>query len=741
LREYANICGGTEIIMISYSEKNKMFKLDTPSSSYAMAVLFQEKMLAHLYYGRRLPDCDLTYLLRGEDTSASLTTHRDKVSILDRLPMEYSAGGLGDFRESCLDAENKDGCWGCSLSYVSHRIYTGKDKLLGLPATFADENECDTLELNCADDVLNLEITLVYNVFRNLDVITRHVKIKNNGKETLYLKKVYSACLDIPNDDFEILRLYGSWARERHISRVRLGYGKTSAGSVRGESSHQEHPFFALVNKHTTQDTGSVYGFHLVYSGNFSAAAELSQYNAVRACIGINPYNFSWALELNQVFISPEAVLTYSARGLDGMTNTLHDLYRNHLTRGKYKDAKRPALINSWEAAYFDFDTDKLLNIAGEAAKLGIELFVLDDGWFGKRNDDNTSLGDWTVNEEKIKGGLKYLADEINKLGMKFGIWLEPEMVSPDSELYRAHPDWAVAIPDRSASLCRNQYVLDLTRKEVREYIYESISAVLKSAAISYVKWDMNRPLTDVGSLTLKNQGEFYHRYVLGVYELQERLVSDFPDVLLENCSGGGGRFDPGMLYYSPQIWCSDNTDAIERLIIQEGTAMLYPLSAIGAHVSGCPNHITGRVTPFETRGIVALAGTFGYELDVTKLSDEDKNALPDQIAAYHKYNDLIRRGDYYRLASYAENRRYDCWQVVSKDKTETLISFVNVRAVPNAPKIIVQLKGLDENRDYINDSDGLKYAGGALMYAGLVMDAGCGDYQGALIYFRASTD
>lgn len=720
---------------VSYFEKNKLFKLDTPTSSYMLAIVYEEKLVAHVYYGKRVDDSSLTYLLRVSDPNAPLTYHRDKVSVLDGLPIEYPAGGLGDFRESCIEVMTADGHLGCGVSYESHKIYKGKNKPDKLPATFADANECETLELICRDPETGLQIILVYNVFENLDVITRHVKIKNNSTEKMYLKKVLSACLDIENNNFEMIRLHGSWARERHISRVPLGYGKTSASSVRGESSHQEHPFFALVNKNTTQDMGEVYGFHLVYSGNFTALSELTQFDYVRAVIGINPYNFSWELNSGEEFTAPEAVLTYSAEGLGKMTRTLHDLYRNHLIRGKFRDSSRPVLINNWEGTYFDFDTEKLLTIAKEASRLGIEMFVLDDGWFGKRNDDNTSLGDWIVNETKLTGGLKYLADEINKLGMKFGIWMEPEMVSPDSDTYRAHPDWAIAIPGRTASLSRNQYVLDLTRREVLEYVYESVRAVLKSANISYVKWDMNRPLTDLGSLGLKNQGELYHRYVLGVYELQERLITEFPDLLLENCSGGGARFDPGMLYYSPQIWCSDDTDAIERLIIQEGTALIYPLSAIGAHVSDCPNHTVGRTTPFETRGIVALAGTFGYELDVTKLSDADKEAIPKQVDTYHKYSSLIRRGDYYRIESYSENRLYDCWAVVSKDKKEALITFVQVMARPNMRNKRVRLKGLDEKLEYVNNADDKVYSGGALMYAGLDINCGGGDFKAVLIH------
>ena len=419
------------------------------------------------------------------------------------------------------------------------------------------------------------------------------------------------------------------------------------------------------------------------------------------------------------------------------MTRHYHDMYRNHLIRGEYRDKKRPILINNWEATYFDFNTEKLLKIAEQASKLGIEMLVMDDGWFGHRNDDSTSLGDWKVNEQKLPGGLKSLVEQVNALGMKFGIWFEPEMISPDSDLYREHPDWAIAIPGRAGSLCRNQYVLDLSRKEVRDHAFESVAAVLHSANIEYVKWDMNRQLSDLGSVELPvdRQGELYHRYVLGVYELQDRLLQEFPHLLLENCSGGGARFDPGMLYYSPQIWCSDDMDAIERLKIQEGTMLLYPLSTMGAHVSDCPNHTVGRVTPFETRGHVALAGTFGYELDITKIPEEDRQQIPAQTAMYHKYNDLIRRGDYSRIASFLENGNYDCYQVTSKDQKEALVTYVQVLSRPNFHSRRVRLKGLAPEKQYRIEETGEIFGGDVLMQAGLLVTPLWGDYRSKLIH------
>ena len=626
---------------------------------------------------------------------------------------------------------------GLALSYVSHKITEGKDGLEGLPASFGKAGECETLEILCEDKVTGLQVILQYGIFDEADVITRSVKVVNTGKEDLYLTKVYSACLDMDNKDFEAISLHGSWARERQIGTVPVSHGKYSVESIRGESSHQDHPFLALKTKNADQENGEVYAMHFVYSGNFKAQVQSDQFDQVRMTMGIHPEDFTWKLKEGESFQAPEIVLVYSAQGLGQMTRIFHDFYRNHLIRSEYKNQKRPILINNWEATYFDFDTEKLIAIAKQASALGIEMLVMDDGWFGNRYDDNRALGDWFVNEEKLKGGLKYLVDEVNKLGMKFGIWFEPEMISPDSDLYRAHPDYAIAIPGREPSLCRNQYVLDLTRKEVRDYAYECVAKILRSANIEYVKWDMNRQLSDIGSLELPadQMGELYHRYVLAVYEMQERMMTEFPHLLLENCSGGGARFDPGMLYYSPQIWCSDDTDAIERLKIQEGTALIYPLSTMGAHVSDCPNHTVGRVTPFETRGYVALAGTFGYELDVTKIPESDREQIPAQVAMYHKYNDLVREGDYYRIASYAENHYFDCYGVVSKDKKEALYTYVQVLNRPNYHSRRIYLKGLAAEKYYAIEGEEGTWSGEQLMNAGLLVQNPFGDFKGKLIH------
>ena len=725
---------------IRFIEKYNVFKLDSKDTSYIISIVDEEKFLGHVYFGKKVIDEDINYLMRiNEPPYVPSKNNRDRVSFYDSFPFEYSTHGIGDFRESSIRVIDKNGHSEVKLEYKSHEIYKGKKELNGLPATFGDDNECTSLEITCEDMYLNLQVVLVYTTFENLDVITRSVKVKNLSEDKINLTKVLSTCIDFDDIDYDMISLHGSWARERHVQRKKIGYGKQVVSTIRGESSHQDNPFIALLDSKATDDYGNVYGFNFVYSGNFFAQIEGCQFNTTRVVMGINPEDFNWLLNKDEEFIAPEVVMVYSNEGIGKMTRTFHDLYRNNLIRGEYKDKKRPILINNWEATYFDFNTEKLLSIAKEASKLGIEMLVMDDGWFGKRNADNSSLGDWFVNEDKISGGLNNLVDEVNKLGMEFGIWVEPEMISGDSELFRKHPDWCIKIPGREPALCREQYVLDLSRKEILDYIYDSIKKVLSSANITYVKWDMNRQLTDLGSLGLKseNQGELLHRYVLAVYDMMDRLTKDFPHILLENCSGGGARFDPGMLYYSPQIWCSDDTDAIERLKIQEGTSMVYPLSAIGAHVSDCPNHTVGRTTPFETRGYVALAGTFGYELDVTRIPEEDRDMIPEQIEMYHKYNDLVRSGDYYRIQNFSENNSFDAWSVVSKDKSEVLVTCVQVFERANYHSRRIKLKGLIEEKFYKNEETGEIISGGALMTAGINLTNLHGDFKGKLIHLK----
>ncbi len=738
---------------ICYDETQRIFKLDTNNTTYMIGIT-PDGYVGHLYYGKKLRHPCGSYCMRTNEVPFTpAVLKREKAGFLDVFPMEYPTGGVGDYRRSCLDVRNVQGQNGVELSYADHTITKGKPTLEGLPASFGKEEEVDTLCLVLEDKVLSLRVMLLYSVFAKEDVITRSTRIENRGETPLLIDKAYSACLDMDNRHFEMITLTGAWARERRIQREKVHFGTQAVSSIRGKSSHQEHPFMALVTPETTQDAGEVYAMHFVYSGNFRAQTERTPHNTVRMSMGINEEYFSWKLEGGEHFQTPETVMVYSAGGLTGMTHCFHDFYRDHLIRSPYLHQPRPILINNWEATYFDFDTDKLLAIAAEAKKAGIEMLVMDDGWFGHRNSDNSSLGDWYVNEEKLQGGLPHLVEEVKKLGLKFGIWFEPEMISPDSELYKEHPDWALQLQDREPAQSREQYVLDLSRKEVRDHVYDKVAKILHSAPIDYVKWDMNRELCDVGNAILPGdqQQELFHRFVLGVYDLQERLVQEFPDLLLENCSGGGARFDPGMLYYSPQIWCSDNNDAIERLRIQEGTALCYPLSTMGAHIGDVPYGMVGRTTSMATRAAVALAGTFGYELDITKLPQEEKAQIPGQVELYHRYHELVAEGDYYRLHSWDGEETYDCYMVVSKDQKEALVTYVQVLAKSTARSLMIGLRGLCSDARYSVEpvaltpeaaaagkpEDVLQLYGDELMQCGLQVRNEPGDFAARLYYLK----
>ena len=731
---------------VFYSEKDRSFRLDANNTSYMMKYT-EEGYLCHVYFGAKVPDDDLGYLLRFDESPLTpLENNRDRATFLDTTPFEYSCFGIGDYREAAFKILDDKGMTAADLRYKSHKIYKGKPALEGMPATFAtDSSGCETLEITLEDKPSGLEVVLVYTAFDKLDVITRSVRVNNVGSRSVQLTRVLSTCIDFDTDKFDMITLNGSWARERAVERCRLHHGKQLIDSIKGESSHQNNPFVALCDNNADEDRGEVFGFNFVYSGNFFAQAEVTQHKKTRFVMGINPLDFTWLLEAGESFTAPEVVMVHSDEGLGKMSRTFHDLYRENLIRGEYKDKRRPILINNWEATYFNFDTEKLISIAREASKLGIEMLVMDDGWFGHRDSDNSSLGDWFVYEKKLQGGLKYLVDEVNKLGMKFGIWFEPEMISPDSELYKAHPDWAIQIEGRPLTMSREQYVLDYSNKEVRDYIYGLMRKILDSANIEYIKWDMNRQFTEIGSnfLPANRQRELWHRYVLGVYDVMNRLTTDYPHLLLENCSGGGARFDPGMLYYSPQIWCSDDTDAIERLKIQHGTSMCYPCSAMGAHVSDCPNHTVGRNTPFRTRGHVAMVGTFGYELDVTRIPQEDRDAIPAQIEEFNKFNTLVRTGDHYRIGNMFEDNTWDAWMFVSKDKTDALFEFVQVLARPNERSRRIKLKGLDPDAFYYEESEpDKKISGAALMNAGINIakiwgaDGISGDFSSKILHF-----
>ncbi|MFR2592114.1 MAG: alpha-galactosidase [Butyribacter sp.] len=727
--------------MIVFDGKENIFKIDTENNSYVMGII-DEKYLVHIYYGKKLSGTHLAYLLDMDQEYLNdiHINYGEKSSFLDRLPMEYPTAGMGDFRQSCIEAADTIGKTGVELFYDSYKIIAGKPALDGLPATFGDGAQ--TLCITLKDDVLKLEVELRYSVFEGNDAVIRSAVITNYGDKPLYIEKVLSACLELGYEPHDYITLHGSWARERRIDRQRVGFGCHSVESSRGISSHQEHPFMAVVSEGATQETGDVYAMNFVYSGNFVSFVEKAQFGTQRFGMGINPNGFCWKLEAGESFAAPEVVTVYSDAGLDKMTSTFHDLYREHLIRKSWVYSERPVLINNWEGTYFDFDEKKIFDIAKEASKHGIEMLVLDDGWFGKRNDDRTSLGDWVVNEDKLKRRFKETCQQYKFTWYEiWNMWFEPEMISHESELYKKHPDWAVHIEGREPGQVRNQLILDLSNREVVEYVYESVARILRSANIEYVKWDMNRPFTDVGSnvLDADRQGEIMHRHTLAVYELQGRLLKEFPYLLLENCSSGGARFDPGMLYFSPQIWCSDDTDAIERLAIQESTALMYPLSVIGAHVSDCPNHTVGRVTPFETRGVIAMAGTFGYELDVTKIPEEDRNVIASQVETYKKYCPLIQTGDYYRIASYQSNHYFDCYEIVSKDKSEAIVVFVQVLAQPNMHSRCVKLKGLDFSAKY--ETDGKVYDADALMNGGFIIKRPWGDFKAEIIHLQKCRD
>ncbi len=725
---------------ISFNKQSQIFKLDAGNSTYAF-LIEPNGYLAHLHYGGYISSDALAYLYRPGDRAFSPSAPgTTALESRDVIQQEFGTNGVGDYRAPSAIARQENGHCVTDFKYRSHRIFKGKPAIAGLPATFGKEDEVETLEISLYDEAGNMEYLLSYSVFEKHSAIARSVKAINHSLETVRLEKLSSASIDFPHGNFELISLPGAWGRERAIERNRLSHTRTVIESVRGLSSHQQNPFVALANPHATEESGDVYGFALLYSGNFATEVELDQFNNLRVQTGINERTFTWKLAPGESFSAPEALLVYSANGFGEMSRTYHNVFRDHLIRSYWKDRKRPILVNNWEATYFNFDTDKLLAIAKDAAQLGIEMLVLDDGWFGHRDTDNSSLGDWFVYESKLQGGLANLVAEVNKLGLKFGLWFEPEMISRDSKLFEAHPDWCLHAPGRGASEGRNQLVLDMSRPEVVDYLFETISGVLDSANIEYIKWDANRHLTEVGSAAAPadRQMEISHRYVLGMYELHERLMERYPKLLIEGCSGGGGRFDAGMLYYVPQIWTSDNSDAIERLKIQAGTSMLYPCSTMGAHVSDCPNHQTHRTTPFATRGIVALSGTFGYELDLNKMDEEERKLIREQVAAYHKYNHIVAGGDFHRITDpFDPTTVVVVWEHVSRDRTEVLVTMVQPRNIPNGPIHRVLLRGLNPKALYELEGSDERFTGEMLMKAGLNLPRLQHDGAAALYYLK----
>ncbi|OMD49056.1 alpha-galactosidase [Paenibacillus odorifer] len=725
---------------IYYDDNRKVFHLQSEKSSYIIEMI-KGVIPAHVYWGPQLAGREFQHPLNLVERCSFSPTYlqEDKNISLDTLPSEFPSYGNGDFREPALEVHLVDGTTVTDFRYKSYTINKGKPALKGLPATYVEsDEEAETLEIILQDDKTGLIAALSYTVFNDQDVITRSVRIENLGKDNLVLKRVLSANVDFHDSDYDMLQLSGTWTRERHIHKRPLVPGIQRIDSKRGSSSHQQNPYMALLAKDATEDHGEVYGFSLVYSGSFLAQAEVDQYGISRVGIGIQPFNFQWLLEPGESFQAPEAVLVRSSEGLGGLSRTYHRLYRTRLCRGEFRDSKRPILINNWEATYFNFNADKIKEIAKAGKELGLELFVLDDGWFGKRDNDDSSLGDWVEDRRKLPEGLGKLGEDITAMGMEFGLWFEPEMVSPESDLYREHPDWCLHVPGHKSSLARQQLVLDLSRKDVCDYIVESVSSVLSSAPITYVKWDMNRNMTEIGSALLpaERQRETAHRYILGLYDVLERIVSRFPHILFESCSGGGGRFDPGMLYYMPQTWTSDDTDAVERLKIQYGTSMVYPASSMGAHVSAVPNHQVHRITPLETRGHVAMSGNFGYELDLTKLTEAEREDIRKQVSEYKELRMLIQYGDFYRLLSPFEGNE-TAWMFVSADKKEAFATYFQVLAGPNPPLRRLRLKGLDPAKSYKLELNGGVYRGDELMHFGLTLPQLEGDFRSLLFVLR----
>lgn len=717
---------------IIFNKKSKTFTLHTKHTSYQMKIGNLDYLL-HLYYGPAIKDTDMSYQIMQYDRGFSGNPYESRDSrtfSLDAQPQEFSTQQQGDFRTSSIEIVNGDGSYSYNGKTVSYQIYKGKYQLNTLPCVFANPKDtADTLEITLNDAVTDVQVTLLYGVFEEADIITRAVKVTNRGNKSINLKKIMSVCLDFLNGaNFDLLSLPGRYGQERQVERQHMTHHIHTIGSVRGSSSHQQNPFVVLCDREATEDYGKCYGFSLMYSGNFLAEAELDQYDQLRLVMGINPKQFVYEIKPGKCFEGPEVVMAFTEHGFTGLSHLYHDFYRTNLCKSKFVgEVQRPVLINSWEAAFMDFDDVKLIEIAKAAKNMGVDLLVMDDGWFGKRDDDNSGLGDWFVNTDKIKCGLNNLVEQINDLGMKFGIWFEPEMVSEDSDLYRAHPDWAMEIPGRHGVRSRNQMALDMSRKEVQDYLITQINAILDDANIYYVKWDINRSLSDIWSNTLPKakQGEVYHRYILGLYRVMDAIILSHPDILFEGCSGGGGRYDPAMLHYYPQYWVSDNNNPIDRLKLHYGTSFVYPTCTMGAHISD-----SGKFVPLETKAVVAMCGTFGYELDATRLTEEEQKICQEQSQKFRKYYHILFKGDYYRLTNPFEMGNMTAWQHVTKDKSESLLSVVVTNLTCNGPQEYIRAKGLDPNAMYTVNNSEKTYSGSALMNAGLPINREIPEYS-----------
>ena len=720
---------------IVFHEQTKTFHLFNDRISYIMNVL-PIGHLMQLYCGKKVHDReDFSYLIEtsARPTTTYLSEEWHNKYTFTHLKQEYPVYGTTDFRHPAIEIKQNNGSNISNFCYKSHSISSGKPKLSGLPATYTEnDNEAQTLTIVLEDELTHVQVELLYTLFAQGGIIARSAKITNNGAETVHLTTAMSLCLDLPDCDYEWLQFSGSWARERHLKVRKLEQGITSVESTRGASSHEHNPFVILKRPSTDENKGEAIGFSLVYSGNFLAQAEVDTHDVTRVLIGINPFCFDWKLASGGSFQTPEAVMVYTADGLNDLSQTYHKLYQKRLARGYWRDRPRPILINNWEATYFDFNEDKLVKIAQKAKECGVELFVLDDGWFGKRTSDTAGLGDWVPNTDLLPNGITGLSHRIEELGMKFGLWIEPEMTNMNSDLYRAHPDWILHVPGRHPSECRHQYVLNYSRPEVVDYIYNMLAKILTEGKVSYIKWDMNRYITECYSVALPadQQGEVFHRYILGVYSLYERLTTNFPHILFESCASGGARFDPGLLYYAPQGWTSDDSDAVERLKIQYGTSYCYPVSSMGSHVSVIPNHQVYRNTPLHTRANVAYFGTFGYELDLNKLAAEEQEEVKEQIKFMKQYREVIQFGTFYRLNS-PFNGNVTSWMVVSEDKKTAIVGWYRVLNGINLPYSRVQLQGL--NSDYCYETVGTQecHFGDELMNIGLIInDPSAGQVQ-----------
>ena len=720
---------------IAVNQAGDTFHLYNQEISYIMKVL-PNRQLGQIYFGKRIripEDCSY-FLETSSRPMSSCVFDTDNRFSMEHIRQEYGVFGTSDYRMPATEVLQENGSRISEFCFREYRIQAGKPKLPGLPATYVEnEEEAETLVIRLADPVTGLELELFYTIFAAGGILARNARFVNRGEQALHLQSAMSLCLDLPDKGYDMIQFSGAWARERYPKTRRLEQGIQSVGSIRGNSSHNHNPFMILKRPTADEFQGEVIGFSLIYSGNFLAQVEVDTYDTARVLLGIHPHCFDWKLDPSEEFQTPEAVMVYTDQGLNHLSQTFHRLYQKRLARGYWRDRVRPILINNWEATYFDFTEDKLVEIAEKARECGVELFVLDDGWFGKRCGEQAGLGDWVANPDRLKNGITGLAQRVEDLGLKFGLWFEPEMVNKDSDLYREHPDWIIQTPGRRNSHGRYQYVLDFSRKEVVDRIYEMMDKILSEAKVSYIKWDMNRSITECYSAALPpdRQGEVYHRYILGVYDLYERLTSKFPQILFESCASGGGRFDPGMLYYAPQCWTSDDSDAVERIKIQYGTSYCYPVSSMGTHVSVVPNHQINRITPLDTRANVAYFGTFGYELDLNTLTADEQEEVKGQIAFMKQYRQLFQFGTFYRLQSPFEHNT-SAWMVVSDDGKEAIVGWYRVLNGVNLPYTRLRLKGLCEDLPYKVDGESGIHYGSELMNAGLITtDASSGQAQG----------